>query len=57
MGVLAIDPRVQERASTPHVSGSTSVHMRKAVDVFVQNVRSLEATRELVTGADPERGY
>ena len=42
---------------TPHVSGSTPVYMRKAVDVFVRNVRSLEATGELVTGVDPERGY
>ena len=42
---------------TPHVSGSTSVYMRKAVDVFVKNVRSLEATGELVTGVAPERGY
>ena len=42
---------------TPHVSGSTPVYMRKAVDVFVKNVRSLEATGELVTGVDPERGY
>lgn len=42
---------------TPHVSGSTPVYMRKAVDVFVRNVRSLEATGALVTGVDPERGY
>jgi phosphoglycerate dehydrogenase-like enzyme len=42
---------------TPHVSGSTPVYMRKAVDVFARNVRSLEATGELVTGVDPERGY
>ena len=42
---------------TPHVSGSTSVYMRKAVDVFVRNVRSLAATGRLVTGVDAERGY
>lgn len=42
---------------TPHVSGSTPVYMRKAVEVFVRNVRSLEATGRLATGVDASRGY
>lgn len=42
---------------TPHVSGDTPVYMRKAVEVFVRNVRSLEATGQLATGVDAARGY
>ena len=42
---------------TPHVSGSTPVYMRKAAEVFARNVRSLEATGELVTGVEVGRGY
>lgn len=42
---------------TPHVSGNTPVYMRRAVEVFARNVRSLEATGELATGVDVGRGY
>ena len=42
---------------TPHVSGSTPAYMRKAVEVFVRNVRSLEKTGQLATGVEVGRGY
>jgi len=42
---------------TPHVSGNTPVYMRRVVEVFARNVRSLEVTGELATGVDVGRGY
>jgi len=42
---------------TPHVSGTAPRYMERAIDVFLQNVTSLEQTGRPSTPVDPARGY
>lgn len=42
---------------TPHVSGTTPLYMERALDVFIDNLESLQKTGRLVTGVDFEAKY
>lgn len=42
---------------TPHVSGTTPFYMERAIDIFLQNVKSLRTGGALVTSVDVSSGY
>lgn len=42
---------------TPHVSGTSPHYMRRAIEVFIQNARDLEAGRPLTTAVDIDERY
>jgi phosphoglycerate dehydrogenase-like enzyme len=42
---------------TPHVSGTSPHYMNRAIDIFIENARALEAGAAPLTLVDPDAGY
>jgi phosphoglycerate dehydrogenase-like enzyme len=42
---------------TPHIAGTTQFYMDRAIGIFLENLRSLRATQELVTEISTNKGY
>ena len=42
---------------TPHMSGRTEKYSELALDIFEENLKRLDAGKELLNTVDPKRGY